>query len=97
MEDSVLPTEEYENVKKFYKLLSLSNLGEPNQIYNFQDTIILCEIFEQRASLLQKIFKYNPRNVTVLAASQVVFTETKVNVALHFLPTLNTSEHLREL
>ena len=79
MEDSVLPTEEYENVKKFYKLLNLSKLGEPNQIYNFQDIIILCEIFEQRASLLQKIFKYNPRNVTVLAASQVVFTETKVN------------------
>ena len=46
MKDSVLSTEEYENVKKFYKLMNLSNLGELNQMYNFQDTIILCEIFE---------------------------------------------------
>ena len=61
MKDSVLSTEEYENVKKFYMILNLSNLGELNQIQNFQDTIILCEIFEQRSSLLQKIFNYNPR------------------------------------
>ena len=47
MKDSVLSTEEYENVKKFDTILKLSNLGELNQIYNFQDTIILCEIFEQ--------------------------------------------------
>ena len=36
--------------------MKLSNLGELNQIYNFQDTIILCEIFEQRSDLLKKIF-----------------------------------------
>ena len=28
---------------------------------NFQETIILCEIFEQRSSCLQNIFQYNPR------------------------------------
>ena len=28
--------------------------------YNFPDTIILCEIFEQRSSPLQDIFQYNP-------------------------------------
>lgn len=39
----------------------MSNLGELNRIYNFEDTIILCEILEQRADLLQDIFKYNPR------------------------------------
>ena len=61
MKDSVLSTEEYENVKKFYTTLKLSNLGELNQIYNFQDTIILCEIFEQRSCLFQKMFRYNPR------------------------------------
>ena len=47
MKDSVLSTEEYENVKKFDTILKFSNLGELNQIYNFQNTIILCEIFEQ--------------------------------------------------
>ena len=37
------------------------NLGELNRLYSFQDTIILCEIFEQRSSRLQEIFNYNPR------------------------------------
>ena len=32
-----------------------------NRIYSFQDTLILCEISEQRASLLEKLFKFNPR------------------------------------
>ena len=41
--------------------MKLKNLGELNRIYNFQDTIILCEIFEQRSELLQEIFTYNSR------------------------------------
>ena len=57
IKDSVLSKEEYENVKKFYNLMKLSNFGELNQIYNFQDTIILCEIFEQRADLFKETFK----------------------------------------
>ena len=61
MKDSFSWEGEYENVKKFYKTLRLSNLGELNQIYNFQDTIILCEIFEQRYQIFQKMFKFNPR------------------------------------
>ena len=60
MKDSVLSDKDYENVKKFYVTLKLSNLGETNQIYNFQDTIILCEIFEQRSQIFQKTFKFNP-------------------------------------
>ena len=35
-------------------------VGELNTIFN-SDTIILCEIFEQRSEYLQKLFKYNPR------------------------------------
>ena len=56
-----MSTEEYKNVKKFYSIVKLPNLGELNQTYNFQDTITLAEIFEQRSELLRKIFKYNPR------------------------------------
>ena len=41
--------------------MRLKLLGDMNKIYNFQDTAILCEIFEKRASLLQQLFKYNPR------------------------------------
>ena len=61
MKDSTTFNEQFENVKKFYTTLKLQNLGELNHVYNFQDTIILCEIFEQRSSRLQEIFKYNPR------------------------------------
>ena len=61
MKDSVISDEDYNNIKKFYKLLKMSNLGELTKVYNFEDTIILCEIFEQRSDLLKKIFKYNPR------------------------------------
>ena len=53
--------EDYQNVKKFYILLKLENLGELNRLYNFQDTIILCEIFEQRSELQREIFKYNTK------------------------------------
>ena len=53
--------EEYESVKKFYQTMKLENLGQLNKIYNFQDTIILCEIFEQSSSHLQDLFKFYPR------------------------------------
>ena len=53
--------EGYDKVKKFFRLLRLKTLGAMNKIYNFQDTAILCEIFEKRALLLQQLFKYNPR------------------------------------
>ena len=50
MKDSTISDEEYENIKKFYSTLKLKNLGELNHIYSFQDTITLCETFEQRSS-----------------------------------------------
>ena len=37
--------------------MKLKNLGELNIIYNFQDTIILCEIFEQQSEQLQRLFR----------------------------------------
>ena len=39
-------------------------LGDLNNLYKFQDTIILCEIFESRAQLLNDKFKFNPRKCT---------------------------------
>ena len=33
MKDSKISSEDYENVKKFYALLKLSNLGELNKLY----------------------------------------------------------------
>ena len=61
LKEKDISDEEYENVKKNFKLLRLETLGDMNRIYNFQDTLILCEIFEQRSVLLEKLFKFNPR------------------------------------
>ena len=41
--------------------MKMENLGELSKLYNFQNTIILCEIFESRAKYLNKNFKFNPR------------------------------------
>ena len=61
LKEDNISTEEYENVKKFFNILKLETPGDLNRIYNFQDTAILCEIFESRSALLQKLFKYSPK------------------------------------
>ena len=53
-----------ETVKKQWKLFHLQKLLELNNIYNFQDAIILCEIFENRAREMMRKFPYNPRKCT---------------------------------
>ena len=44
--------------------MKLNNLDELSKIYTFQDTIILCEIFERRSEHLQKLFNYKHFNYT---------------------------------
>ena len=61
LKEKNISEEEYENVKRFFTVLRLKTLGDLNRIYNFQDTAILCEIFKERATLLQKLFKFNAR------------------------------------
>ena len=78
--------EEYQNVRKFYMLLKLSNFGELNRLYNFQDTLILCEIFEQRSELLKHIFKYNPRKCNSTSSFSGCFHRNK-NRCCIALPT----------
>ena len=50
--------DECNNVERCYQTIKLKDLGELNKMYNFQDTIILCEILEQRSEKLPKIFNY---------------------------------------
>ena len=84
LKDTTMSDEEYENLKKFYKTMKFENLGEPNKIYNFQDTIIHCVIFEQRSVHLQKLFEYNPRKCnSVSSFSSCVHTDkSKCCIAL---------------
>ena len=80
LKDNAMTGEEYENVKNFCQTIKLKDLGELDKIYNFQDTIILCEIFEQRSMHLQKLFKYNPRKCNSVSSFSGCVTGTKVSV-----------------
>ena len=92
LKDGIMTLEEYENVKKNYLTMKLKNLGQLNKIYNFQDSIIICEIFEQRSEHLQKLLKYNPRqcNSTSSFGGCVHRDKSKCLIAL---PT--DAEHVR--
>ena len=77
--------EEYENVKSiFFKILKLETLGDLNRIYNIQDTLIFCTIFEQRSQLLQELFKFNPRKCNSASAfsGYVHRNKSKCNIVL---------------
>ena len=72
--------------------LKLQNFGELNHIYNFQDTIILCEIVEQRSSRLQEVFIYNPCKCNSASSfgGCVHRNKSKCCIALH-----TNAEHVR--
>ena len=56
-------TSEYENCKYLFKTLKMRNLGDLNDLYNMQDTILLCEIIENRFQIMQEKFGFNPRKI----------------------------------
>ena len=41
--------------------MQMRKLGDLNTLYNFQDTVIMCEILELRATFLNNKFKFNLR------------------------------------
>ena len=51
---SIIFKEECEVIKKPYMTMKMENLGESDILYNFQNTIILCEILESRTTYLDK-------------------------------------------
>ena len=59
LKNEIIDDESYESVKKFWKLMPLNKLSKLSDIYNFQDTIILCKIFENRAIEMMEKFSYN--------------------------------------
>ena len=51
----------YESSFYLYSILKMRNLGDMNDLYNAQDTILLCEIIENTFQLMQDEYGYNPR------------------------------------
>ena len=56
LKNEIMGDEDYENVKRFCQTMHLKKLSEPYDIYNFQDTTILCKIFENRAREMTRRF-----------------------------------------
>ena len=68
LRERAVDEQEYEDVKKFFRLLNLKTLGDLNKYYNIQDTLILCVVFERRSDMLQRLFKFNPRKCNSASA-----------------------------
>ena len=90
LKNSTISNEEYNVVKKLHRTTGLKNLGELNKLDNFQDTIILCDIFESRSVYLQKMFKFNPKKCNY-ASSFSGFVHRDKSNCLVALPT-NTEQ-----
>ena len=69
LKNEIISNEEYENIKTFWQILLLQKLSNLSNIHNLQDTIILCEIFENRAKKMTKRLPYNSGNVPRQACS----------------------------
>ena len=61
LKNEMIKPDEYENVEQFWQKMRMKKQPDLSDIYNFQDTIILCKIFENRASQMMNRFPYNPR------------------------------------
>ena len=68
-----------------------------NRIYNFQDTLILCEIVEQRASACKNFLNLFLESAIVQVLFLLLSTETKANVTLSCLQTPKKLEFLKRL
>ena len=64
LRNKIIGDKEYEDVKKFYKTMHMQNFSDLNDLYNTQDTILLCKIFENRAVEMMKKCPYDPRKCT---------------------------------
>ena len=61
LKNTAISDEEYEDVKKLFNHMKMQTLSDLNAFYNFQDTIILCEVIENRAKNMNEKFKFNLR------------------------------------
>ena len=81
---------------KLLNLMKMQTLSDLNALYNFQDTVILCEIFENRAGSMNKKFKFNPAKCSS-ASTLSGATHTHVCQAIISFPTNIEIERTKQL
>ena len=57
LKNKIISQKEYLDVKKLFETLKMRDMGDLNELYNFQDTITLCGISESRLSLMNEKYK----------------------------------------
>ena len=55
--------EEYENPKLLYTKQKIMDMSDLNDLYNAQNVILLCKIFENQFQIMYRKNMYNPRKV----------------------------------
>ena len=91
LKNKAVSADEYQNSKELFQILKMRDLNDKNDLYNFQDVALLCEIVENRFQLMQDQYGFNPRkcNSSATFSGCVEREMSKVIIAL---PT--TNEHL---
>ena len=80
--------DDFEKSKELYFTLKMRNLGDMNDLYNFQDTALLSEIMESRFQLMQDKYGFNPRKCNS-AATFSGCVEREMSKIIIALPTSN--------
>ena len=91
LKNKAVTADEYQNSKELLQTLKMRDLNDMNDLYNFQDVALLCEIVENRFQLMENQYGFNPRkcNSSATFSGCVEREMSKVIIAL---PTSN--EHL---
>ena len=91
LKNKAVSDEDYQNSKELFQILKMRDLNDMNDLYNFQDVALLCEIVENRFQLMQDQYGFNPRkcNSSATFSGCVEREMSKVIIAV---PTSN--EHL---
>ena len=61
LKNKVISDEEYEDAKLLYQTLKMKYVANMKNLHNFQDVLILCKIFEERATFLYETYSFNPQ------------------------------------
>ena len=61
LKNKAVSDEDYQNSKELFQILKMRDLNDMNDLYNFQDVALLCEIVENRFQLMQDQYGFNPR------------------------------------
>ena len=78
--------QKYNSAKLLYTLVKTRDMLDLNDLYNAQDVILLCEIFENRFQAMFKKSGFNPRkcnSASKLSGCIQSSEQSKVILALH--------------